>query len=100
MKVNVMQLRETGDTAVDTTLLNIDDETLITVKGFGTGEYRWTVTNCGVDKSYDPAAILRGPFPTFDDSNFWEGITTLGLALVWAEPITFAHVVMDLINNQ
>ena len=107
MKVNVMELRDTGDLQTDKTLVQVDDETMITVIGFGTGEYKWKVHNCGQgNKEYDPkATIMDSPSPFSHEyegvgDGFLPGNETLGPALVWAEPITFAHVVMDLINNQ
>lgn len=103
MKVNVMELHDTNDTQTDTTLLQVDDETLITVIGFGTAVYGWKVHNCGQgNEEYDPMVTV-GHISGMDhmkEDGFIPGVGSLGPALIWAEPITFAHVVIDLISNQ
>ncbi len=103
MKVNVMELCDTGEHETDTTLLQVDNRTLITVVGFGHGPYKWKVASCNPDGNpdYDPMAIL-GEYSDWIGIPDKEGFIHGGLsqAMVWATHITFAHVVMDLIHNQ
>ena len=119
MHVDVMDIpadQNEGSSDGRKMLLKVDNETLITVLGFGTGEYRWKVEYCGRDPAgYDPMGLLPWqkkevesfmgeavpvPCPSVFDGDWLIGEATLGLGLVWIEPLTFAHVVMDLINNQ
>jgi len=104
MKVNIMELPGTKTGATDTLLLQVDNETLITVKDFGTIDYSWKVENCNPrnNEDYRPMELLEdipGFIPSKHDG-FILGIGSLGTAMVWVEPLTFAHIVMDLINNQ
>lgn len=101
MKVNVMELLDETSPDGKKTLLQVDDETLITVLGLGSGDFRWKVENCNSsNESYVPMDILPRHFNDVSGDGYLDGCKSLGSALIWAEPITFAHVVMDLINNQ
>ena len=101
MQVETMHIADTTDQEKDQTLLLVDGKTLIMVEAFGSSLYRWKVqNNNGRLADYDPIAILKEVCGEPGEDGMWEGTPTLGHALVWANPITFAHVVMDLINNQ
>jgi len=101
MNIQILEI-ETEDRETGITQLFVDTETLITVMGFGTGIYRWKVENAKIrsNPGYDPVATLKEVIGELGEDGMWEGTSTLGHALVWANPITFAHVVMDLIDNQ
>lgn len=98
MKITTMEI-----VAKHTMLLMVDEETLITVENFGREEYRWKAENaaCADEglKQYHARKMCEQSFRTLQEGDTWEGKSTLGLGLVWAEPYTFAHVVMDCINN-
>jgi len=105
MRVAIMQLNETSDMENNTTLMQVDNETLITVKGFGCGCYAWKVSNCagGSNPDYDPMGILPWQLTDYEDpenKGFLIGSTTIGAGAVWAEELTFAHLVVDILNNQ
>ena len=68
-------------------IIQVDRETEITVYGFGCGEAQMTVRNLNPGNAgYDPSAIID-----------WDGMVKW---LVWAEPTTIAHLVMDTIQSQ
>jgi hypothetical protein len=101
MKVNVMTVPSPdANTENALTLIQVDELYTIMVKGFGQGDYRWKIVGPEDDASlyqlmHEEYLSVESP----DTEGFYSG-EILGKALIWAEPITFAHVVMDLINNQ
>ena len=100
MRVNVMEIGHLESTTV---LLMVEEETLITVESYGTTFYRWKVQNAKekTNQEYNAMLSIAGVFTEAPDADgFYSGMNTLGTAMVWANPVTFAHVVMDLINNQ
>ena len=101
MRVNVMEI---GHLESSTVLLMVEEETLITVENYGTADFRWKVQNAKENANQEWIAAMLSIAGIFteapDGEGFYNGMNTLGTAMVWANPVTFAHVVMDLINNQ
>ena len=98
MKVNVMKVPSPdANSENELTLMQVDELYTIMVKGFGYGDYRWKVI--APPECHGWAAFVRDHAEPLDAQGFY-GPEWLGLSLTWAEPLTFAHVVMDLINNQ
>lgn len=105
MKVTCIKAVNQKDPELSLTFIEVDDgrndKTLITVEGFGHGVYRWKVENNGGRlEAYDPAALMESAFGEREPDGFWIGANTLGASLVWASSLTFAHLVMDCIDNQ
>ena len=80
----------------DLTIL-VDNETAIRIQNYGTGAYRWRVDSTG----YDPKATLVENIgePKGEDG-FWTAAESFGVLATWWEPKTWAHVVMNVLNNQ
>jgi hypothetical protein len=76
-------------------MITVDEETLIAVDNYGHAEFSVTVANISkTNPDYDPAAILAGIEGYAPGASFW------GMALVWAEPTTIAHLVINVLHNQ
>jgi hypothetical protein len=70
----------------------VDGATEITVYGIGCGSYQLRIRNIELGMpGNNPEDAIHGFAP---DASFW------GKSLVWAEPITIGHLVMDVIDNQ
>ena len=67
----------------------VDAETEITVFGYGSEEAEIELRNVGTNDSYNPNMFIKR-----------DTLAALAAAIVWAEPMTIAHLVMDTINNQ
>jgi len=99
MKVNVM-IVPSPDSENKLTLIQVDGLYTIMIKWFGQANYRWKIVGPEDDAQlyqlmHEECMSVQTP----DAEGFYSG-EILGKALVWAEPLTFAHVIMDLINNQ
>lgn len=76
-------------------IINVDADTLIFVEHFGTGLYSvriWEKTPSGAN------SIFHEQFGIPNESCTWPNV--FGVGATWWEPLTFAHAVMDIINNQ
>jgi hypothetical protein len=96
MKVVYMEVPGAASDEMPTLIIQVDEKVTITVKNYGTALYRWKA-QWPVD--FLPEDQIKGIPGELDAEGFCDG-EFLGQALVWAHPITFAHVVMDLIQNQ
>ena len=87
----------------DNVLLHVDNKTLIDVKDFGNSLYRFHVYSTDKDnRDYNPEAMIIDSLAP-KEKNYTEEagfIHLFGCAGIYFEPITFAHAVMDLINNR
>lgn len=73
-------------------IIQVDRETEIVVYGWGRGHQviRVRAMEGNGNPDYNPAATIEEA----GGDGLW------GAALVWATPVTIAHLVMDVINNQ
>ena len=98
MKVETMELRGAGRDGLNVMHILVDGELLIEVTGYGTFEGTIKVCNNALNPTYDPVDTMVKVFGEMPPDG-WH-MDTVGLCLVWAEPITFAHAIMDVLNNQ
>lgn len=97
---------ERPDAEADDLIILIDNQTVIRVRDFGTGEYTWTVdTGQRGEEGYDPHATIAevlhlDPRDPPIDGRYWTAAQTFGVLATWWEPKTWAHAVMNVINNQ
>lgn len=95
MQVNYIETKnEEGGAKL---IMVVDDETEIVVDNYGEQRYTLTIRNINTHNSeYNPGATLSylGDGKCPQTYEFW------GHAVVWAEPLTIAHLVMDTITNQ
>lgn len=78
--------------------INLSPDAILEIKDFGTSNYEWRVCHRATGEPSPTIRELFGP-PNGETPEFYAGINTLGVALVWAEPATFASLVRDLLNN-
>jgi len=100
MKVVYLTVPGAATDAANTLIIQVDELYTITVRNYGTCEYAWKIQ--GPDDDAQLYQLTHEEFlseATPDAGGFYPG-SLLGKVLIWAEPITFAHTVMDLINNQ
>lgn len=74
----------------------VDKETFITVEKYGSGEA--TIAVRTIAEGYNPQATLNDLLCTPSDTTAISA-ELFGPALVWGEPLTIAHLVMDMIDN-
>lgn len=117
MNIRIMKFPH-PDVSEGRTFFEIDEEMMIEAVGLGTGNGKFRATNkehpefdwsviANSESTDSPApAAMHDPMGTMErmldvkrDEQGFLPIVALGHALVWAEDYTFAHVVMDLINN-
>ena len=70
-------------------IIVVDSETEIVVFGYGSEEAVIELRNVGTNDSYNPNMFIKR-----------DTLAALAAAIVRAEPMTIAHLVMDTINNQ
>lgn len=105
MKIEVMEIDRQGPNKDQTTVFGkIEDEIVVEVQGFGTGEYRWKVhvQRLQANNTYDQQATERaldGLFAEHKDAEGYYGPGALGPGAVYFEPKTFTHAVFDVIRN-
>lgn len=116
MNIRIMKFPH-PDVSEGRTFFEIDEQTLIEAVGLGTGNGKfraynknypkpdWSVeqpeevVNNNTPATFDPMTTMESMLDVKRDEQGFLPIVALGHALVWAEDYTFAHVVMDLINN-
>ncbi len=90
-----VEMVETKTENGDNRLIMVVDSVEITVDGFGSGDYALKLRYIGgAEPSHQFAETLKAINRHPDSSTFW------GEALTWAEPLTIAHLVMNVIDNQ
>ena len=92
MEVRYLETR--NDNGFPRTILTVDNETEITcdmIDGNASIKVR-CISNTVSEEGYNPQAILDEAGA--QNPGFW------GTWMVWGEPLTIAHAVMDVINNQ
>lgn len=100
MEIRVIELRETAEAELNTTVIVVNQDTVVIVKGLGTEPYTWTVRNCGKEPAYQPEATVKEALGEPTRDGVWSGFATFGPASVWMNPMTFGRMVWDLITNQ
>ncbi len=99
MEIQVIPVQdETAEQTGTKTLILVDKETLVEVRDFGTGHYNWRVTNVGRNLDYKPEQTLKDFYSPH--TGWIEAEGSFGPGGVWLGEKTFAHAVMDLIQNQ
>lgn len=97
MQVQIVT-RKAEDTRESLTCMQYDD-TFIEVQGLGTSEYKVRVAPAGeASPEYAPMETLAEIFRV-EPTPEWFDSKQFGTALVWAEPLTIAHVVMNCLTN-
>ena len=87
----------TADTTADRTVIEINrGQFVIEVQGFGSADGRFKITGRDAGKLMESLIENNMPAPG-DDDRF--KIADYGLALVYVEPTTFAHVILDMYQN-
>lgn len=87
----------TADMHDDRTVIEINrGQFVIEVQGFGSAEGKFKITGRDAAKLNEQLAANDMPAPG-DDGRF--KIADYGLALVYCEPTTFAHVILDMFSN-
>ena len=90
------------------TFIKCDKDLLIVARDFGTSDCHWTVIkmNQGGDAALEYLArikeTLRGlgePIPVYGDFRWFKLTETWGIASIWVNEITFAHMVSNLLEN-
>lgn len=96
--IRVIQIPSgTTDMHDDRTVIEINrGQFVIEVQGFGSAEGKFKITGRDAGKLMDALIENNMPAPGADDRF---AIADYGLALVYAEPTTFAHVIMDMYQN-
>lgn len=93
------------DAEGDDLVIIVDNETVIKVRNYATGEYQWQVSTTRPQNTahpeYDPQATIEEHIgkAAGTDGYFNEG-QSFGVLATWWEPKTWAHAVMNVINNQ
>lgn len=79
---------------------SVDNETFITVWGFGTSEYVLDIAAQGeeMDGAYNPRKLFAQALGLPDTTLVFKS-TEVGTPLAYAEPLTFIHFVMDVLDN-
>lgn len=86
-----------SDKEDERTIIEINRGQLVAeVIGFGNGDAKFRVT--GRDAMKLMAGLADCDMPAPDDDG-WLSMKDYGIALVYVEPVTFAHVILDLYAN-
>lgn len=75
---------------------------VIEVANYGSGEYKWRIKqspDCGPGDAFISDAQIAEALQCPEPTDGWWDAKVLGVAMVWAEPVTFAHVILDLTGN-
>ena len=96
--IRVIQIPSgTSDMHDDRTVIEINrGQFVVEVQGFGSAEGKFKITGRDAAKLNEQLAENNMPAPG-DDGSF--AIADYGLALVYADPTTFAHVILDMFLN-
>jgi hypothetical protein len=85
------------DTPESRTVIEINrGQLVVEILGAGNAEGKFKVTGRDASKLNDNLLANNMPAP---DGEGWFSIEQYGLALVYAEPVTFGHVILDMYLN-
>lgn len=88
---------DSQDTLESRTVIEINrGQLVVEVLGAGNAEGKFKVTGRDAGKLNDNLLANNMPAP---DNAGWFSIEQYGLALVYVEPVTFGHVILDMFMN-
>ena len=71
------------------------------MRNYGTGEYLWKVhANSKTQDNYNPNGTIEDIIGKPEDGEWFTAAQSFGTLATWWEPKTWAHAVMNVINNQ
>jgi hypothetical protein len=95
--MHITHLTTRNDSGDNLLIIQIPEHNLeIKVNNYGSGEFTIDINTLNQEGGFDPAGTVRDLIAATDaktEQALW------GIALVWAEPRTIAHVVWDVLRN-
>jgi hypothetical protein len=91
---------EEPDTGRVQLYMTVDEGVFIHVDGKGELDMKWKVRAAHGEGAVKISALVTSMLGSQDAQGWHRGLETLGTAAIWANPMTLAHQVMDVINNQ